>query len=244
MKRFFSAMAALLLAFTITACSNSAPNNNQEQNNTTEPTATATNPEKTSGTNQTKPPEQNTENTTNNKNTIEEKTTSAEKSDTKPSDATNNTTTVKNPVTTTQKPQTTTSPSKQLPNYSPESEIVDLSNIINTYRERNGLNKLTLDPALCKMAYIRAREQTVLKGHTRPDNSKYFSILDEYNYEYNGCGENIAFVWDLSADDIFNKWKGSSAHNGNMIESRWTKTGIALYKNTDGSYTIVHLFAC
>ncbi len=241
MKRF-TAIVALLLAFSFTACSNSTKNNNQEQSNTTKTNSVISDTEEVSETNRENFYEKTTIEEVSNQDIVTNETSETTKNpDKKPSDTTTQKTTNADKTT---KPQTTPAPSKKLPNYTPESEIVTLFNKINKYREEKGLNKLVLDPALCKMAYIRAEEQKVLKGHTRPDNSKYYSILDEYNYSYMGCGENIAFFPDLSPDDIFNKWKGSAEHDANMTESRWTKSGIALYKNADGRYTIVHLFAC
>ncbi len=239
MKKIFALISALVLVLSITACSNSSQVDNQEKEETTTHIETTEAEETVESTTLNTSEETSSDAE---KDTAEIKTT--EKSDNKPSDKTDNSTTAKNPVTTTQRPQATAPSPKQLPKYSPEAEIITLFNKINNYRVQNGLGKLTLDTNLCKMAYIRAQEQIGLKGHTRPDNTKYYSILDEYNYSYMGCGENIAFFPDLSPDDIFNKWKGSSEHDANMVESRWTKSGIALYKNADGHYTIVHLFAC
>lgn len=153
-------------------------------------------------------------------------------------------TTTKKKVVTTKKPETTTANSKKLPQYSPEAEIVALFNKVNNYRVQNGLSKIAMDPDICKMAYIRAQEQKSLKGHDRPDGSKYYTILDEYNYKYSGCGKNIAFIWNVSADEAFNKWKDSPSHNQNMLDSHWTKAGIAMCRNADDSYSIVNIFAC
>lgn len=244
--KWFSAIVALLLVFSITACSDSTKNNNETQNNTTKTNSVILENEKVSETNRENFYEKTTEKETGNQDIA---TTGINETTKKPDKNPSETTTQKTadadkPRPTTTKPQTTPTPSKKLPNYTPEAEIVTLFNKINKYREEKGLSKLALDPELCKMAYIRAEEQKVLKGHTRPDNSKYYSILDEYNYSYMGCGENIAFFPDLAPDDIFNKWKGSAEHDANMTESRWTKSGIALYKNADGRYTIVLLFAC
>ena len=253
MKRFLSAITALSLVFSLTACSDSAKDKKKDQL-TTKPVVIDT----TVLTHETETPfateptaELSTEEALTESNTKENETTTKagnkneNKNPTtqKPSATTEKVT--NKPVPTTKKPEPTTSASsKKLPNYTPEAEIVTLFNKINGYRQQKGLNKLTLDPELCKMAYIRAQEQKVLKGHTRPDNSKYYSILDEYNYSYMGCGENIAFFPDLVPDDIFNKWKGSSQHDSNMVNSNWTKSGIALCKNIDGTYIVVHLFAC
>lgn len=94
------------------------------------------------------------------------------------------------------------------------------------------------------MAYLRAKEQNTLKGHDRPDGSKYYTILDEYGYDYFGCGENISFEKNVTVSSTFERWENSTAHNENMLESRWTKAGIGMYRNVDGSYNIVILFVC
>lgn len=247
MKRFFSAIVILILVFGVTACSVSTDVDDRETE--------LTNTGRIDETFESESSEENfTEEDFSEKSTEEKKTkgkaenketTTREHSVTSAETTTEKiVTTTKKPVTTTKKAQTTATPSKNLPAYSPETEMVYLFNKINNYRAENGLNKLALDTDLCKLAYLRALEQRTLKGHTRPDNTAYYTILEEFNYDYYGCGENIAFYRNVSSDEIFEKWKNSSAHNQNMMEKRWTKSGIAMCKNPDGTYTIVHLFAC
>ena len=82
-----------------------------------------------------------------------------------------------------------------------------------------------------------------MEGHTRPNRSRFFTILGEYDYSYITCGENIALIWGSPSARPFELWKTSESHNENMLESKWTKTGIAMYQNPDGRYNIVQLFA-
>ncbi len=248
MKKLFPAIAILILALTVTACTpavqNEAPETETTTVQTNDATDAATNATTDSQASSIETSEEETESVTFTTSHSMAETTHTEKTHTKSPTTVKKETTTKKKVVTTKKPETTSSDSKKLPSYNPESEIVALFNKVNNYRTQNGLSKLTLDPDICKMAYIRAKEQGTVKGHERPDGSKYYSVLDEYNYNYSGCGENIAFVWNVSVDEAFNKWKDSPTHNQNMLESRFTKAGIAMYRNIDGSYSIVNLFAC
>lgn len=263
MKKFLSVALTLILMLTISACSESEKNEKADSKNALSDTTAPIKEEVLEEVATESYTEDSAEGTTTGHCTEESATAKEEdkvSSVTQKSEQTtkNQAVTTKKPVsttkkpvsttkkseTTTKKPQTTASPSKKLPAYSPEAEIVTLFNTVNNYRVENGLKKLTLDPELCKMAYVRAKEQDYATGHTRPDGTEYYAILDEYNYDYMGCGENISFFWNVSASESFDNWKNSPTHNQNMLESRWTKSGIALHKNANGSYSIVHLFVC
>lgn len=248
MKKLFPAIVILILSLIVTACSHAVPASKPETETTsaqTEPVANTTADASTDV--QSSETETNSEKDEDISDTTSHSTTkadSADKTQTKPSTTVKKETTTKKKVVTTKKPETTTANSKKSPQYSPEAEIVALFNKVNNYRVQNGLSKIAMDPDICKMAYIRAQEQKSLKGHDRPDGSKYYTILDEYDYKYSGCGENIAFIWNVSADEAFNKWKDSPSHNQNMLDPHWTKAGIAMCRNADGSYSIVNIFAC
>lgn len=243
MKKFFPAVIMLILALIVTACAHTIPDNKTETEITdVQTTATAETTAKL----------QTTE------SKIESGHTGDAPSSAKSTTKTNSTdkplhnspttvkveTTTKKTIVTTKKTETTAAHSIKLPEYSPQPSAVGLFAEINKYRENNSLNKLTLDSELCKMAYVRAMEQNTLKGHDRPDGSKYYTILDDYNYDYSGCGENISFGKNVMVESAFDRWANSDAHNRNMLESRWTKAGIAMYRNADNSYNIVILFAC
>lgn len=247
MKKIFASTAALLLVFSITACSGSVSNDNKQTESviTTHTSVSTEAPKKQETNSSDTTKEKSTDKTPVEINTEIPETTEKTKTTiptTKESVTAQETTTKKN-VTTT-RVQTTSPSVKKLPLYFPEAEIIALFNKVNNYRTQNNLNKLALDSDLCKMAYIRAQEQDILRSHTRPDNTEYYTILDEYNYDYYGCGENLSFIHNVSVESTFDRWKNSSAHNENLLESRFTKAGIAMHQNSDRSYSIVLLFAC
>ncbi len=155
-------------------------------------------------------------------------------------------TTTKNTTTTVFFEETTSvekNLSEQTNNYYPEADVIELYNMVNMYRKNNGLEELTLDPELCQLAYIRAQEQAVSKGHTRPDGTRFITVFTEYGYKCKTGGENIVISSYRDIDRMFNNWKNSETHNENMLKSKWAKTGIALYRTEEGRYCFVQLFA-
>lgn len=222
MKRFFSLLLSLMTFF-MTACSSSIQKADSIYEETTKETSTTIAEKSTTEANTvviTKETESSTEVIT-----------------------TSECTTIKNVNTT--KPLTTENKtiSSAIPSYYPEEEMLALYNSVNNYRAEKGLNKLSLDLELCKLAYIRAKEQEISKGHTRPNGLRFFTLLDECNYSYITSGENIVLIWENPSTRPLELWKSSKTHNENMLKTKWTKTGIAMYQNSDGRYNIVQLFA-
>jgi len=132
---------------------------------------------------------------------------------------------------------------KKAPDYIPEKEIFELIAAVNAYRLISGSSALEIDYELCKLAYIRAQEQEHSEGHIRPDGSPFYTIKEEYGYTNARLGENIAIATGFNAEVILNGWKNSEGHNENMLEEKWTRTGMALYVTSSGNYCFVQLFA-
>ena len=84
--------------------------------------------------------------------------------------------------------------------YVPNEEDIKLFNAVNEAREASGKMQepLQLDLELCKLAYIRAQEQAVSKGHTRPNGTRFITVFTENNYKCNKAGENICIIADSS----------------------------------------------
>lgn len=130
--------------------------------------------------------------------------------------------------------------------YVPNEEDIKLFNAVNEARKVSGKEPLQLDPELCKLAYIRAQEQAVSKGHTRPDGTRFITVFTENNYKCNKAGENICIIADSSTyspQKVTELWLNSQSHKDIMIREYWQKTGIAVFFN-DGKVYCVQLFAC
>jgi uncharacterized protein YkwD len=100
-----------------------------------------------------------------------------------------------------------------------------LLNLINQYRQSNGLSPLTMDPCLNNVAQGHAEwmKATNTFSHTGKGNSSP-------SQRCVGCPsctntENIFEGWDITGQDCFNQWKSSPGHNANMLSAA-TKIGI------------------
>lgn len=106
--------------------------------------------------------------------------------------------------------------------------------LVNSARRENGLSELRLDKNLCEAAAIRAKEQNESFGHTRPDGSSYYSVLEQSSYRI--TGENVA-IGQTSPEQVFNDWMNSPGHRGNILSSNYASIGIGVAKCTVSGYT-------
>jgi len=96
--------------------------------------------------------------------------------------------------------------------------------LLNEHRVKNGLRKLEVNLELQDYADIRAAEQRLRRGHTRPDGSRagsgWHNSSNVMNSRY---AENVITVGILNADPkiaantIFTRWKESAGHNRHML---------------------------
>lgn len=103
----------------------------------------------------------------------------------------------------------------------------------NNYREKEGVDPLTLDEDLCIMATIRAMEMAYsgVFAHKRPDGREWDTMWsDYYGSKPKGAyvGENLAYGY-TGALDVSVAWKNSSGHYKNMVTEEFTKVGVGNY---------------
>ncbi len=130
--------------------------------------------------------------------------------------------------------------------YVPDEEDIKLFNAVNEARRKNGVEPLQLDPELCRLSYIRAQEQLLEKGHTRPDGTRFITVFNEYNYKCNRAGENICIIGDsstYSTQKATKLWLNSQSHKDVMLREHWQKTGVCSIEKDSKVYCVV-LFAC
>lgn len=114
---------------------------------------------------------------------------------------------------------------------------------VNEARKDAGVQTLKLDEDLGRLARIRAYEQSEIKGHSRPDGSRFYTVFKENGYEFKSCGENIFITSSFNVERGVQGWYNSVSHRKNMLDSRWIKTGVGIY-SADGRTYCVQLFAC
>lgn len=104
---------------------------------------------------------------------------------------------------------------------------------INRERTKVGASPLVLDEKLCEVAQVRAQELVESFSHSRPDGRDCYSALVEMNVSYRSAGENIA-AGQTTVDSAMECWMNSSGHRANILDQRYRKIGIGLYRTNSG----------
>ena len=112
---------------------------------------------------------------------------------------------------------------------------------VNAYRIENGLNPLTVSPAVTQAA--RWMSQDMGAGdyfrHTDSLSRSPFDRMAASGYDcvaYNTwCGENLA-AGVSTGSETFELWRNSSGHNANMLNPNYMVAGIAAVFNQDSTY--------
>lgn len=106
---------------------------------------------------------------------------------------------------------------------------------VNELRTSAGVAPVTEITALDNAATIRAQELETNFDHIRPNNSAFFTVLDQLGINYGQTGENIADRNTSERDgnklglQLYNQWFNSAGHKTTMMSSRFTKIGIGVY---------------
>lgn len=98
--------------------------------------------------------------------------------------------------------------------------------IVNQERAAAGLSPVTLDADVSAAALVRAKECAQSFSHTRPNGSSCFTALKEAGINYRGAGENIAYG-QQTPTEVMQAWMNSSGHRANIMNSQYTKIGVA-----------------
>lgn len=107
--------------------------------------------------------------------------------------------------------------------YKEAFEVVEL---VNKERAANGLEPLTMDQELLKVANLRSAEVKFYFSHTRPDGSDCFTAIPK-TYKM-ACGENIA-IGQKSAADVMESWMTSTGHRENILGAKYKSIGVGCF---------------
>ena len=132
-------------------------------------------------------------------------------------------------IPTESSPETTTPPSSSSQNSVSELEK-EAFDMINEIRLENGLKALELDPELYECTNIRAEEASRYWSHTRPDGSSWYTVNPSIFH-----GENLAYGYK-TASSVVDGWMNSTGHRENILNSRYTRGSLSLYKSDSNWY--------
>lgn len=107
-------------------------------------------------------------------------------------------------------------------------QVLDL---VNEERCKAGVAPLRFSAELQSAAAIRAEELTRKYSHTRPDGTKFSTVLPDGKYT---LGENIAYGSSTAAK-VVELWMNSPGHRANILRSDYTELGVGyMYNENSG----------
>lgn len=113
-----------------------------------------------------------------------------------------------------------------------ENEVI---RIVNEIRVKNGLNTLTADWELSRVARYKSQDMKDNNyfSHTSPVYGSPFDMIKNFGISYRGAAENIA-KGQRTPQAVVNAWMNSSGHRANILNSSYTKIGVGYI--ADGNY--------
>lgn len=128
----------------------------------------------------------------------------------------------------------------------PESATAEEWEVLKrTNRERaaNGLESLTIFPALQDAAGIRAVETETQFSHTRPNGTDCFTAIKEAGIQYRSAAENIAAGQTTPAQAV-NGWMNSEGHRRNILTAGFSHLGTGHSHNRTNNWVQLFVGGC
>lgn len=121
-------------------------------------------------------------------------------------------------------------------------EEQEVLNLINEYRNENGLEDLTIDKKLQETAKIKADDlvENNYFSHTSPILGTPFELMKSQGIRYKIAGENLA--GNISSEKAVEAWINSKDHRENILEKKFHKTGICVVESPVYGKIYVQLF--
>ncbi|CAM2791046.1 CAP domain-containing protein [Paenibacillus sediminis] len=137
--------------------------------------------------------------------------------------------------TTTSVPKKTTASAPKKPaatttSTSKSQFAAQVVTLVNKERSKQGLKPLTVDTKLAGMAYDKAVDmyKNNYFDHNSPTYGSPFDMMKKYGIKFSYAGENIA-KGQQSPQQVMDAWMNSAGHRANILNSNFTKIGVAYY---------------
>lgn len=109
--------------------------------------------------------------------------------------------------------------------------------LVNVERAKEGLAPLTMDLTVTNAANVRATEIQKSFSHTRPDGTKFSTVLKENGVNYSGAGENIAYG-QKTPEQVVQGWMNSAGHRANIMNKSYKNIGVGYQLNNGTAYWV------
>lgn len=109
-----------------------------------------------------------------------------------------------------------------------------LLELVNKARVDEGLEQLSVDESLMKVARTKAKDMTENNyfSHQSPTFGSPFDMMRQFDNAFKSAGENIA--GNKTVEGAFKAWMASDSHKKNILNSGFKVTGIGI--ETSSSY--------
>jgi len=123
-----------------------------------------------------------------------------------------------------------------------KEEEVTVFELVNQYRQQNGLEKLKISKQLQEVAKIKAKDLLISNNfsHISQTYGKTFNIMKDKNIKYNTAGENLAGNQD--SEKAVNAWINSETHRENILDEAYNYTAICEVESPIYGKIFVQLF--
>lgn len=105
-----------------------------------------------------------------------------------------------------------------------ELQVIELT---NRERQRNGLSTLNLNSKVSEVARLKSqdmRDQNFF-SHQSPTYGSPFQMMRNFHIQYTTAGENIA-AGQRTAEEVFRQWMESPGHRKNILNPQFTQIGV------------------
>lgn len=104
--------------------------------------------------------------------------------------------------------------------------------LVNIERRKAGVKPLVLSDELMRAAAVRSQEITQVFSHTRPDGTKFSSLVSRHGRR---IGENIAGGYQ-TPEDVVDGWMHSDGHRKNILHPDFTELGVGYAYEENSQY--------
>jgi uncharacterized YkwD family protein len=117
-----------------------------------------------------------------------------------------------------------------------------LLELVNKAREEKGLEPLTVDPNLMKVARTKAKDMVENNyfSHQSPTYGSPFDMMRQFDNTFKSAGENIA--GNKTVEGAFKAWMASDTHKKNILNSGFKVTGIGIESSATYGKILVQQF--
>lgn len=116
--------------------------------------------------------------------------------------------------------------------YKADQYAFDVLDLVNAERGKYNLRPLSMARDLQGEATLRARELPVRFSHTRPDGTKFTTIMSSTGKIQ---GENFA-AGQISPAAVVKAWMNSTVHRENILNPNYTELGVGYYETKSATY--------